>query len=92
MYSSTTQHSSSFRRCTRHELRLVRALLGRGRLLAPQLEDVHIEQPASGTAIAVFAGEHDLAMKRQVHELLTGLLDDNELVIADFSQAQFVDS
>ena len=31
-------------------------------------------------------------MKRQVHGLLTGLLDDNELVIADFSQAQFVDS
>ena len=63
-----------------------------GRPLAPPLEDVHVEQPASGTAIAVFAGEHDLAMKRQVHELLTGLLDDNELVIADFSHAQFVDS
>lgn len=59
---------------------------------SPTLDDVHVEQPAPGTAIAVFTGEHDLATKRQVHELLTGLLGDNELVIADFSKAQFVDS
>ena len=64
----------------------------RGRSLAPDLDDVHVEQPAPGTAIAVFSGEHDLATKRQVHELLTGLLGDNDLVIADFSRAQFVDS
>ncbi len=42
--------------------------------------------------MAVFAGEHDLATKSEVHELLTGLREDNELVIADFSNAQFVDS
>lgn len=60
--------------------------------MASPLVDVHVERPAPGTAIAVFAGEHDLATKHQVHELLTGLLDDNELVIADFSKAQFVDS
>ncbi len=60
--------------------------------MAPTLDDVHVEQPAPGTAIAVFAGEHDLATKRQVYELLTGLLGDNELVIADFSKEQFVDS
>ena len=60
--------------------------------MAPTVDGVHVEQPAPGTAIAVFAGEHDLATKRQVHELLTGLLGDNELVIADFSRAQFVDS
>lgn len=60
--------------------------------MAAPLDDVHVEQPAPGTAIAVFVGEHDLATERQVHELLTGLLDGNELVIADFSRAQFVDS
>ena len=59
---------------------------------APPLDDVVVEQPAPGAAVAVFMGEHDLATKRQVHELLSSLLDNNELVVADFSGAQFVDS
>ena len=33
-----------------------------------------------------------MATKRQVHELLTSLVDENKLVVADFSEAQFVDS
>ena len=33
-----------------------------------------------------------MATKRQVHELLTSLVHDNGLVVADFSEAQFVDS
>ena len=59
---------------------------------APTFADVVVEQPAPGTAVAVFSGEHDMATKRQVHELLTSLVYDNELVVADFSEAQFVDS
>ena len=58
----------------------------------PPLADVHVEEPASGTAVAVFAGEHDLADKAKVFELLTSLVDKNELVVADFSQAAFIDS
>jgi anti-anti-sigma factor len=60
--------------------------------LAPTLDDVVVERPALGAAVAVFSGEHDLATKRQVRELLTSLVYDNELVMADFSEAQFVDS
>lgn len=66
----------------------------KGAVLAPArtLDDVVVEQPAPGAAVAVFSGEHDLATKRQVHELLTSLVHDNELIVADFSGAQFVDS
>ena len=42
--------------------------------------------------MVVFAGEHDLATKREAHELLSSLIDANELVDADFSSASFVDS
>ena len=59
---------------------------------ARTLDDVVVERPAPGAAVAVFSGEHDMATKHQVHELLTSLVDDNKLVVADFSEAQFVDS
>jgi anti-anti-sigma factor len=59
---------------------------------APTLGDVRVEQPAPGAAVAVFSGEHDIATKGQVHALLTSLVYDNKLVVADFSGAQFVDS
>lgn len=58
----------------------------------PTLDDVVVEQPTPGSAVAVFSGEHDMATKSQVHELLTSLVDNNTLVVADFSGAQFVDS
>ena len=62
--------------------------------MAPErtLDDVVVEQPAPGAAVAVFSGEHDMATKDQVHELLKSLVEENELVVADFSEAQFVDS
>jgi anti-anti-sigma factor len=58
----------------------------------PTLDHVHVEQPAPGTAVAVFSGEHDLATQQEVKELLTSLIDANGRVVADFSDAQFVDS
>jgi anti-anti-sigma factor len=61
-------------------------------LVAPGLDDVHVEQPGLGTAVVVFSGEHDLATVDEVEELLRRLIDGNELVVADFSDAQFVDS
>lgn len=60
-------------------------------MLSP-LTDVHVEQPAPGAAVAVFSGEHDMADKDAISELLRSLVDENELVIADFSQAGFMDS
>jgi anti-anti-sigma factor len=58
----------------------------------PALNDVRVEHPSPGTAVAVFSGEHDLASQVEVEELLTSLIDANERVVADFSDAQFVDS
>lgn len=56
------------------------------------LRDVHLEHPRPGTAVAVFSGEHDLATKGEVQALLTSLLDHHDLVVADFSSAEFIDS
>jgi anti-anti-sigma factor len=39
----------------------------------------------------LFTGEHDLATRDEVNELLTSLIDANELVVADLSDAKFVD-
>jgi anti-anti-sigma factor len=60
--------------------------------LAPTLDDVVIERPANGTAVVVFSGEHDLATKDEVRDLLDSLLWEENLVVADFSSAAFVDS
>jgi anti-anti-sigma factor len=72
---------------------LVRALTERGAVVPPKaLEDVTVEQTAPNTAIAVFSGEHDLATKNEIRELLISLVEENELIVADFSRAEFVDS
>ena len=55
-------------------------------------EDVLVERPADGTTVVVFSGEHDLASAPEVRELLASLLRQDDLVVADFSTAQFVDS
>lgn len=51
-----------------------------------------MEQPAPGIAVAVFEGEHDLFTKDAVEALLGSLAEDNDLVIADFSRAYFIDA
>jgi anti-anti-sigma factor len=56
------------------------------------LDDVRIERPAPGTVVATFSGEHDLATKHKIDDLLTSLVSENEHVVVDFSTAQFVDS
>ena len=53
---------------------------------------VEIEQPQTGRAVVVFKGEHDLTKVDALRALLSELLDDNELVVADFSEAKFVDA
>lgn len=55
-------------------------------------DDVVIERPADGTAVVVFSGEHDLASAPELRELFDSLLQQDDLVVADFSSAQFVDS
>ena len=60
--------------------------------MAPTLEDVLVERPAPGTAVVVFSGEHDMATKDEVRDLLNSLVRWEKLIVADFSSASFVDS
>jgi anti-anti-sigma factor len=53
---------------------------------------VHVEHPSAGTAVVRFMGEHDLATRDDLQALLESLVEENELVVADFSEALFVDS
>jgi anti-anti-sigma factor len=57
-----------------------------------RLEDVQVERPQSGAAVVSFTGEHDLATAPAVEALLGSLIEQNELVVVDFSEAEFVDS
>ena len=56
------------------------------------LEDVVVESPEEAIAVVCFTGEHDLTTSASVSELLDNLLREKALVVADFSNAQFVDS
>ena len=53
---------------------------------------IEVEQPVPGRTVVAFKGEHDLAQVEDLRRYLSALVADNELVVADFSQAQFVDS
>jgi anti-anti-sigma factor len=57
-----------------------------------RLPDVRVERPRAGAAVAVFTGEHDRTTSERVEALLDSLIDEHELVVADFSGAEFVDS
>jgi anti-anti-sigma factor len=54
--------------------------------------EIQLEQPEAGRAVVIFKGDHDVAQVEALSERLSSLLDANELVVADFSEAQFVDS
>jgi anti-sigma B factor antagonist len=60
--------------------------------VAPTLEDVLVERPAPGTAVVVFSGEHDMATKDEITDVLNSLVRWEKLIVADFSSASFVDS
>ena len=56
------------------------------------MEGIQIASPGVGVAVMSFTDEHDLTTKTELSALLHGLVRQNELVVADFSQALFVDS
>ena len=60
--------------------------------MVPALDDVQVEQLDPRTAVVTFVGEHDLSTADAVRDLLESLIEQNELVVSDFSEAQFVDS
>ena len=56
------------------------------------LERIRVEQPAADVAVVEFTGEHDLAEAERIQALFESLVEQNALVVADFSEAEFVDS
>ena len=56
------------------------------------LADVRVERPTVGTAVVRFTGEHDLAAREELAALFDSLVEENDLIVADFSEALFVDS
>lgn len=56
------------------------------------MDDVQLERPTPGTVVVKFMGEHDAVARQETRALLDSLIEENEMVVADFSQAQFVDS
>ena len=57
-----------------------------------ELKDVAVLRPRSGTVVVEFSGEHDLLTKRALRALFASLIEVSDLVVADVSQAQFIDS
>jgi len=56
------------------------------------LEDVQVISPRAGVSVVCLKGEHDLTIAWEVSELLDWLLVTSDLVVADVSDAQFIDS
>jgi anti-sigma B factor antagonist len=54
--------------------------------------DIDVLRPRGGAAVVVLSGEHDLATKDSLHEVIFSLLETQDLVVADLSSVQFVDS
>ena len=56
------------------------------------LQDIRVARPTPNAAVVEFTGEHDLAEAGRIQSLFESLLAENAVVVADFSEAQFVDS
>ena len=57
-----------------------------------ELQDIRVERPTRNAAVVEFTGEHDLAQADRIQSLFESLVEQNAVVVADFSEAQFVDS
>jgi anti-anti-sigma regulatory factor len=54
--------------------------------------EIRVERPAEDAVVAIFVGDHDLADRDETGNLLQSLIDENALVVADLSEATFIDS
>jgi anti-anti-sigma factor len=53
---------------------------------------LRVEQVTPRAVVAVFEGEHDVATSGQVRDTLASLVENNSVVVADLSVAEFIDS
>jgi len=51
-----------------------------------------VHQASEGAVVLELLGEHDLATREQTDELLAELVDKNDLVVVDVSEADYIDS
>ena len=56
------------------------------------IPDVEVLRPRPGAAVVECKGEHDLTTSESLGQLLTAVLEENDLVVIDVSEAEFVDS
>ena len=56
-----------------------------------KLKNVDVESEETGVALVVFSGVHDVATSTLIWDLFEGLIQENELVVADFCSARFID-
>jgi anti-anti-sigma factor len=56
------------------------------------LEDVQVTFPRPGVCVVCLRGEHDAATRVLMGELFDDLFLTNDLVVADVTEAQFIDS
>ncbi len=56
-----------------------------------KLKDVDVESHGTGVALVVFSGAHNVATSARIWDLFEGLIQENELVVADFCSARFID-
>ena len=62
------------------------------RLEGPVRTELRLERPRFDAVVVVLEGEHDVSSSARLQELLESLLARHELVVADLTEADFVDS
>ena len=54
--------------------------------------EVDVLRPRVGVVVVELRGEHDLATRSEIDDLFTSLVEANDLVVVDVTEARFVDS
>jgi anti-anti-sigma factor len=63
-----------------------------GDRFSPPLAELHVFRPEAGVVVVKVYGEHDLATKTTVQDLLMRLVEDNHALVIDLTEAAFIDS
>lgn len=56
------------------------------------IPDLDLLRPRAGAAVVELHGEYDLATRSEIRDLFTSLVETNDLVIIDVTDALFIDS
>lgn len=55
-------------------------------------QEFRIERPSPDATVVVLTGEHDVATAADLQRLLESLLSENDLLVLDLSEVEFLDS